>query len=166
MIISRFVAESTGHQISSRLLSMKSANALLVLPPTGNLIPAGTSVVAIIISDIIGLSETTTLPSSIPVSVTPQTEDSNVEKSKGSEYRVAILTVSDTVASGLGPDRRLGFSPLNSVSLSAYAFMIVTGYFSLVGHTLLLDCSYLDNHCLSRTSVPSSLCKGRREEVL
>lgn len=119
LIISRFVAESTGQQISSRLLSMKSANALLVLPPTGNLIPAGTTVLAIIISDIIGFSGTTSLPPSIPVSITPQTNHSGGEtvESKGSEYRVAILTVSDTVASGLGPDRRLDFLILNSVCL-------------------------------------------------
>ncbi|EYU35987.1 hypothetical protein ABFS82_14G225400 [Erythranthe guttata] len=105
--ISGFVAESTGHQISSRLLSMKSANALLELPPTGNSIPAGTSVVAIIISDIIGFSGTHNLPSSVTV---PLTQQSNVRdvitgKSNGSESRVAILTVSDTVASGAGPDR-------------------------------------------------------------
>lgn len=111
---------------------MKSANALLELPPTGDLIPAGTSVVAIIISDIIGFAGTT-LASSIPVSITPQTDHSDVEtvKSEGTEYRVAILTVSDTVASGLGPDRRLEFFILNSVS--ANAFVIVTSYISLVG---------------------------------
>ncbi|KAK6144129.1 hypothetical protein DH2020_020949 [Rehmannia glutinosa] len=105
--ISGFVAESTGHQISSRLLSMKSANALLELPPTGNLIPAGTSVVAIIVSDIIGFAGSSSLPSLNPVCVAGQSNNSNIDtgKSEGSEYRVAILTVSDTVASGLGPDR-------------------------------------------------------------
>ncbi|KAL6518700.1 calnexin Cnx1 [Orobanche hederae] len=107
--ISGFVAVSTGHQISSRLLSMKSANALLELPPTGNLIPAGTYVVAIIVSDIIGFSGNSSLPSSNSVCVTEQngvSTDICTGKSEGSEYRVAILTVSDTVASGLGPDRR------------------------------------------------------------
>lgn len=109
----RFVAESTGHQISSRLLSMKSANALLVLPPTGNLIPAGTSVVAIIISDIIGFGGTLSLPSSVPVSVTPTSNHNNTDAGKfgDSDIRVAIATVSDTVASGAGPDRRY-LSPL------------------------------------------------------
>lgn len=108
-MISRFIAESTGHQISSRLLSMKSANALLELPPTGNLIPAGTSVVAIIISDIIGFPEATSFPSLTPESISPQTNPShvNIVKSEASEYKVAILTVSDTVALGEGPDRRL-----------------------------------------------------------
>ncbi|KAL1098124.1 hypothetical protein V6Z11_D05G079500 [Gossypium hirsutum] len=47
-----FVAESTGHQMSSRLLSMKSANALLELPASGRVIPAGSSVSAIVISDL------------------------------------------------------------------------------------------------------------------
>ncbi|KAL6527869.1 calnexin Cnx1 [Orobanche minor] len=108
-LTARFVAVSTGHQISSRLLSMKSANALLELPPTGNLIPAGTYVVAIIVSDIIGFSGSSSLPSSNSVCVTEQngvSTDTCTGKSEGSEYRVAILTVSDTVASGLGPDRR------------------------------------------------------------
>ncbi|MBA0745117.1 hypothetical protein Gogos_007707, partial [Gossypium gossypioides] len=49
-----FVAESTGHQMSSRLLSMKSANALLELPASGRVIPAGSSVSAIVISDLSG----------------------------------------------------------------------------------------------------------------
>lgn len=125
MITSRFIAESTGRQISSRLLSMKSANALLELPPTGTLIPAGTSVVAIIVSDIIGFAGTS-LASSTPVTMTPQTDLSDIEtfKSKGSEYRVAILTVSDTVASGVGPDRRLEFLLLNSVKGSLHKFCI------------------------------------------
>ncbi|KAJ0087353.1 hypothetical protein Patl1_07154 [Pistacia atlantica] len=46
-----FVAESAGHQMSSRLLSMKSANALLEWPAGGSLISVGTSVSAITISD-------------------------------------------------------------------------------------------------------------------
>ncbi|KAL8523000.1 hypothetical protein ACS0TY_013096 [Phlomoides rotata] len=118
--ISGFVAESTGHQHSSRLLSMKSANALLELPPTGNLIPAGTSVVAIIISDIIGFGGTSSLSSSVPVSVSPPSNHNNIDTGKfgGSEFRVAIVTVSDTVASGAGPDRSgpRAVSVLNSAS--------------------------------------------------
>lgn len=119
LLIDRFVAESTGHQISSRLLNMKSANALLELPPSGNLIPAGTSLEAIIISDIIGFTGTSSMPSSVPARVTQQSNDSNVGtgKSDGSEFRVAILTVSDTVASGLGPDRRYFTSLLSCLVL-------------------------------------------------
>ncbi|KAK4441378.1 Molybdopterin biosynthesis protein CNX1 [Sesamum alatum] len=102
-----FVAESTGNQISSRLLSMKSANALLEVPPTGNLIPAGTYVVAIIISDLIGFTGTSNFPSSIPVNITQRSHSSSTVagKHEDSEFKVAILTVSDTVASGAGPDR-------------------------------------------------------------
>ncbi|KAL3828909.1 hypothetical protein ACJIZ3_017711 [Penstemon smallii] len=58
-----FVAKSTGHQISSRFLSMNLANALLELPPGGNLIPSGTSAVPTIISDLSGFAGTSTLPS-------------------------------------------------------------------------------------------------------
>ncbi|GER31719.1 molybdopterin biosynthesis protein [Striga asiatica] len=106
--ISGFVAESTGHQLSSRLLSMKSANALLELPPTGDLIPAGAQVVAIIVSDIIGIAGNSNLPVSSPrVCVTNQSNSGEIGKGQpeSCEYKVAILTVSDTVASGLGPDR-------------------------------------------------------------
>jgi len=102
-----FVAESTGHQMSSRLLSMKSANALLELPALNGVLSAGTTVTAMLISDF----------SSFPVSkslVSPDlgcatwgsvSQEVSAGDSQGSEFRVAILTVSDTVASGAGPDR-------------------------------------------------------------
>ncbi|XP_021720621.1 molybdopterin biosynthesis protein CNX1-like isoform X2 [Chenopodium quinoa] len=93
-----FVAESTGRQMSSRLLSMKSANALLELPAGGTLLPAGTSVSAIIISE---LSSTMKKDSSVQNSPIETT----VSKFQNDDVRVAILTVSDTVASGAGPDR-------------------------------------------------------------
>lgn len=104
----RFVAESTGHQMSSRLLSMKSANALLELPATGSVISAGTLVSAIVISDISSTYNSkidtslvlgSTLQGSKPKEVT-------TDCSGYTEFSVAILTVSDTVASGAGPDRR------------------------------------------------------------
>lgn len=115
----RFVAESTGHQMSSRLLSMKSANALLELPTSGSVISAGTFVSAIIISDAssFGVSK-----SFSPVSShAPQrtiSQEVNVEASEGPEFTVAILTVSDTVASGSGPDRRYSIIFLLVASLS------------------------------------------------
>ncbi|XP_057473792.1 molybdopterin biosynthesis protein CNX1 isoform X1 [Actinidia eriantha] len=102
-----FVAESTGHQTSSRLLSMKSANALLELPASGSVISSGTPVTAILISDFSSFSVS-------KGSVSPElgygTQRSVLKEviaddARGSEYRVAILTVSDTVASGAGPDR-------------------------------------------------------------
>lgn len=105
MMSFRFVAESTGHQRSSRLLSMKSANALLELPASGKLIPAGTSVPAIVISDITSLSGSKSTQSVKFKGATQGSMSENVNVGE-SAYRVAILTVSDTVAFGKGPDRR------------------------------------------------------------
>ncbi|KAG5239283.1 molybdopterin biosynthesis protein [Salix suchowensis] len=90
-----FVAESTGHQMSSRLLSMKSANALLELPATGSVLPAGTSV-----PSEIGLSSGLTSSAQRNTS-----RESIAGETLNGEFRVAVLTVSDTVASGAGPDR-------------------------------------------------------------
>ncbi|CAI9260344.1 unnamed protein product [Lactuca saligna] len=89
-----FVAEVTGHQMSSRLLSMKSANALLELSPSGKVIPSGSLVSATLISDLSGFA---TL-------ITQEVQSTTSMKVSG-DYKVAILTVSDTVASGAGPDR-------------------------------------------------------------
>lgn len=102
-----FVAESTGHQMSSRLLSMKSANALLELPATGLAVPAGTFVPAFVISD---LSSADMNPSSLSSGLTSFMRESTLQEitaveSQDYEFRVAVLTVSDTVASGAGPDR-------------------------------------------------------------
>eukprot|EP00257_Ricinus_communis_P025126 XP_025012540.1 molybdopterin biosynthesis protein CNX1 isoform X1 [Ricinus communis] len=102
-----FVAESTGHQMSSRLLSMKSANVLLELPATGSVIPAGTSVPAILISDLSGTAITES-GSSLDSASSRHRNTSNkiaIHESEHIEFRVAILTVSDTVAAGAGPDR-------------------------------------------------------------
>lgn len=85
--------------MSSRLLSMKSANALLELPVGGTLLPAGTSVAAIVISDLIS----SPMKKDLLVRSSPrETAVSNFQDA----VQVAILTVSDTVASGAGPDRR------------------------------------------------------------
>ncbi|KAK9062625.1 hypothetical protein SSX86_019813 [Deinandra increscens subsp. villosa] len=102
-----FVAESTGHQMSSRLLSMKSANALLELPPSGREIPSGSPVSAILISDIVGFAPGNNSSSSELDTVTQYTKSMklNADTSACSAYKVAILTVSDTVSSGAGPDR-------------------------------------------------------------
>ncbi|KDP42916.1 hypothetical protein JCGZ_23858 [Jatropha curcas] len=102
-----FVAESTGHQMSSRLMSMKSANVLLELSATGSVIPAGTSVSAIVISD---LSSATVVESSLALDSASSCQrntsgETTKYESEQAEFRVAVLTVSDTVASGAGPDR-------------------------------------------------------------
>ncbi|XP_050367990.1 molybdopterin biosynthesis protein CNX1 [Argentina anserina] len=102
-----FVAESTGFQRSSRILSMKSANALLELPATGSIITAGTSVSAIIISDISNAPIGKTSSSLGPASHIERfmSKETSTAETHNAEVRVAILTVSDTVASGAGPDR-------------------------------------------------------------
>lgn len=87
---------------------MKSANALLELPATGSVISAGTVVSAIIISD---LSSTAFCNSSLSSSSTSALEgivskEITADGSQNAEFKVAVLTVSDTVASGSGPDRR------------------------------------------------------------
>ena len=62
------VAESTGGQISSRLLSMRSANALVELPKASGALPAGSTVSALLIADLAGMPDSeqlgiTSLPS-------------------------------------------------------------------------------------------------------
>lgn len=93
--------------MSSRLLSMKSANALLELPASDGVISAGTPVTAILISDI-GSSSVSKSLVSLDLGCAKRGSVSQVSGGdlQGSEFRVAILTVSDTVASGAGPDRR------------------------------------------------------------
>ena len=53
-----FSAVSTGGQISSRLLSMRAANALLELPALSGTIPKGSVVSALLVSDL-GMMPTT-----------------------------------------------------------------------------------------------------------
>ncbi|CAL0317576.1 unnamed protein product [Lupinus luteus] len=100
-----FVAESTGNQMSSRLLSMKSANALLEFPATGSVVSAGTPVTAIIISELgpraFGVNNAPSESASSAIKSHKMATDSSGD----AEFRVAILTVSDTVALGAGPDR-------------------------------------------------------------
>jgi gephyrin len=102
-----YVAESTGHQASSRLLSMKSANAFLEVPSTGHILAAGTSIQAIVISDIINSPsyELPTASNPLPAAKSISTYVPQVAASQVAEVKVAILTVSDTVSSGAGPDR-------------------------------------------------------------
>lgn len=87
---------------------MKSANALLELPASDGVISAGTAVTAILISDFSSSSVSKSLVSPDLGCATQGSVSQEVSAgdSRGSEFRVAILTVSDTVASGAGPDRR------------------------------------------------------------
>ena len=85
---------------------MKSANALMELLPTGSVMPAGSSVSAIVFSDLgrTAISKSTFHPTSSLQADAKREITAN--DSKDFEFRLAILTVSDTVASGAGPDRR------------------------------------------------------------
>lgn len=125
-----FVAESTGHQMSSRLLSMKSANALLELPPSGGEIPSGTPISTILIPDTSGFALGKDLSSSDLDTVTQGTMSMKVTADAPvcSTYKVAILTVSDTVASGAGPDRSgpRAVSVVNSCSEKLEAMVAAT----------------------------------------
>lgn len=101
---------------------MKSANALLELPATGSVISAGTSVSAIIISDIgsAAIIKSSSSPGSASHIERFRTQEVSAA-SPDAEFRVAILTVSDTVASGAGPDRR--YETYSSIYL-AYIYII------------------------------------------
>ncbi|KAF7831565.1 molybdopterin biosynthesis protein CNX1 [Senna tora] len=102
-----FVAESTGRQTSSRLLSMKSANAFLELPAAGKVISAGTPVSAIIVSDLRSMAvEVNSMPSDSAFDLSGTVSHSvTADRPSDAEFRVSVLTVSDTVAMGAGPDR-------------------------------------------------------------
>lgn len=52
-----FVAESTGGQISSRILSLRSANALLEVPAAKGTLPAGARLTALLIGDLTGMPQ-------------------------------------------------------------------------------------------------------------
>lgn len=94
---------------------MKSANALLNLEATNQIIlPAGTSVPAILLSDKVDTQYHS--ESTIDTSVRQSGQGVTPKITTSSEVKVAILTVSDTVSSGVGPDRRY-------VSVTSYAFI-------------------------------------------
>jgi gephyrin len=91
---------------------MKSVNAMLEVPSTGQILAAGTSIQAILISDIITSLDKLPAPSnphpsrfgSFAESIF--TDISQIASPQDAEVKVAILTLSDTVSSGAGPDRR------------------------------------------------------------
>lgn len=92
---------------------MKSANALLEVPSNGQIVAAGTSIQAIVISDIVSYpsvkppAASNPPPSRFgPSGKNISTDVSQLAASQDVEVKVAILTVSDTVSSGAGPDRR------------------------------------------------------------
>lgn len=114
-----FIAKSTGKQISSRLLSMRSANALLELPQGQGSVLPGSFVSALLISDLCSTQTSTTClvdPGKQSMKGGAEQDGSSVREisglSKSTSHidavhavKVAILTVSDSVASGNGVDR-------------------------------------------------------------
>ena len=99
---------------------MKGANALLELPARCGVIAAGTSVSAIIFSELnsTDIIKSTLISDSTSPLQTNTKQEITVDDTFDSEFRVAILTVSDTVASGGGPDRR--YNTLYCLSLKTY----------------------------------------------
>ncbi|KAH7422363.1 hypothetical protein KP509_12G005300 [Ceratopteris richardii] len=104
-----FLATTTGKQISSRLLSMRSANALLEVPQGSGYISQGSLISAVMIGDVHNPKRD--LSDSVG-----QVGHHNAERSAAYIFNdanndamrhtsVAILTVSDTVASKKGVDR-------------------------------------------------------------
>eukprot|EP00250_Pteridium_aquilinum_P007913 c17529_g1_i2 orf=103-2175(+) len=114
-----FVAKSTGRQMSSRLLSMRSANALLELPQGQGSVLPGSVISALLIAEIHS-SQTDSFPCAEPgkwsMQASTEQAGSMVGRTSGQgnstsdtgvvhAVKVAIVTVSDTVASGKGADR-------------------------------------------------------------
>jgi gephyrin len=92
-----FIATSTGAQASSRLMSMKSANALLYIKSGDKILPVGTSLTALVIGP---------LPHP-PVgrSMFPVSELHLIEKTKSHcEFSAAVITVSDRAFQGVYED--------------------------------------------------------------
>jgi gephyrin len=103
---------------------MKSANALLEVQSSGQILAAGTSVQAILISDITCPPLDKLPGASAPISShfvssakSASADVPQVAASQNAEVKVAILTVSDTVSSGAGPDRRY-FQKCNTLFFS------------------------------------------------
>ncbi|CAI5958546.1 unnamed protein product [Closterium sp. NIES-64] len=95
--VSGFVADSTGRQISSRLLSMRSAHCLLELPQARGSLPAGSLVSALLLPDAAACL-------AVPAVAVGRTEGGEAvgkggEGEEGEKY-------GDTVAAGLAADAR------------------------------------------------------------
>ncbi|KAK1931838.1 Molybdopterin biosynthesis protein CNX1 [Phytophthora citrophthora] len=102
----KFLATSTGRQISSRLLSCRNANALLCLP-TGTEIRDGDAVAALVLDSTFGnttgviptmslKNQGTTVSNELPAK-----EKASVPKTV---FRAGLLTISDRVSAGASTD--------------------------------------------------------------
>ncbi|KAJ0395380.1 hypothetical protein P43SY_002956 [Pythium insidiosum] len=100
----RFLATSTGRQISSRLLSCRGANALLSLP-TGSVLHAGERVLALLLDDAFGQVSALPLRSSTPTAAVPApTPVASTPAAAKKPFRAGILTISDRVSRGDATD--------------------------------------------------------------
>ncbi|CAI5474258.1 unnamed protein product [Closterium sp. Yama58-4] len=119
--VSGFIADSTGRQISSRLLSMRSAHCLLELPQATGSLAAGSLVSALLLPDAaaclavpgmaVGRTEgggpqsaAASAPAVAAAAASSPSPAGSAASTVGAGVRVAILTVSDTVAAGLAAD--------------------------------------------------------------
>ena len=93
----RLLASSTGGQISSRLLSARSAQALLELPCAAGTLPAGTTVSALLVADVSAADGLASVERIVPVPPPPAA--ASVAKP-----RIGVLTVSDRASAGVYED--------------------------------------------------------------
>ncbi|KAG6610689.1 gephyrin-like protein [Phytophthora cinnamomi] len=105
----KFLATSTGRQISSRLLSCRNANALLCLP-TGTEIRDGDAVAALVLDNTFGntTSPTSSTAPSQSTAATPSTSSHQHMKDRSNApkkvFRAGLLTISDRVSAGTSTD--------------------------------------------------------------
>jgi molybdenum cofactor synthesis domain-containing protein len=117
----RLVATSTGGQISSRLLSARSAGALLELPAAAGTLPAGTTLSALLVADAAAADGLAHTPRIMPVPVPPTPAPAAVAAATAaatpaasaasaaapaaaSPPRIGVLTVSDRASAGIYED--------------------------------------------------------------
>jgi gephyrin len=109
----RLVAASTGGQISSRLLSARSAGALLELPAAAGTLPAGTTLSALLVADAAAADGLAHTPRIVPVPAPPAPAAAAAATPAASTAaaaapppppRIGVLTVSDRASAGIYED--------------------------------------------------------------
>lgn len=102
----KFLATSTGRQISSRLLSCRNANALLCLP-TGTEVRDGDAVAALVLDSTFGNAAgfTAAIPSQRKPTASLTQQPADVQSSVPKKvFRAGLLTISDRVSAGISTD--------------------------------------------------------------
>ncbi|KAG2505206.1 hypothetical protein JM16_009049 [Phytophthora kernoviae] len=98
----KFLATSTGRQISSRLLSCRNANALLCLP-TGSEVRGGDAVPALVLDASFGNAIGATATGNQTMTPTPEPISGQSDAPK-KVFRAGLLTISDRVSAGTSKD--------------------------------------------------------------